>query len=327
MGKQKPASIDLSKLKLRSVYDRPHLVEVSRFAKTPRRGASMADWLASLPGFLGVERLRGAVAAIIAARRADRLVGAGFGAHVIKVGCGPILIDLMERGVITALACNGAAAIHDVEVAMVGATSEDVAESIRDGSFGMVRETMQFFAEATWRGAADEAGLGRAVGVKLLNGGFPHTGLSVFAAAARLNVPLTVHVAVGTDTVHMAAEASGADIGRATLIDFRRLCELVGKLGAIAPGGRGGVWCNIGSAVVMPEVFLKAVSVARNLGADLDAMNTLNLDMIRHYRPAQNVLSRPVIDGESFEIIGHHEILLPLLRQAIVEQWDGESEN
>lgn len=332
MPKKNYVPVDLKALRLRSVHDRPHLVEVSRFAKLPPRGASVAEWLDSLPDFLGAARLREAVNAIVAARRADRAVVFAFGAHVIKVGCGPILIDLIRRGIVTAIACNGATAIHDVEVAMVGATSEDVGESIRDGSFGMVRETMAFFAKAAERGAEGEKGLGRAVGELVLEGHLPHAGLSVFAAAAEQGIPATVHVAVGTDTVHMAAEADGAAIGRASLSDFRKLCAVARDLGA-APsggtpaaggaataGGAGGVWCNVGSAVVMPEVFLKAVAVARNLGADLDAMNTVNLDMIRHYRPAQNVLTRPLVKGCGLEITGHHEILLPLLRQAIIEK-------
>jgi len=320
MPEKNPAPVDLRGLRLRSVRERPHLVEVSRFAKLPGRGASAAEWIDSLPDFLGASRLREAAGAIVAARQAGREVVFAFGAHVIKVGCGPVVVDLIRRGVVTAIACNGATAIHDVEVAMAGATSEDVGESIRDGSFGMVRETMAFFAEAARRGASGETGLGRAVGEMILEGRLPHAGLSVFAAAAQQAIPASVHVAIGTDTVHMAAEADGADIGRASLTDFRRLCGVVRGLGAATAGGAGGVWCNIGSAVVMPEVFLKAVAVARNLGADLDAMNTLNMDMIRHYRPAQNVLTRPVVKGRGFDLAGHHEIMLPLLRQAIIER-------
>ena len=280
----------------------------------------MAEWLRSLPGFLGAERFRGAVDAIVAARRADRAVVFAFGAHVIKVGCGPILIDLMRRGVVTAIACNGATAIHDVEIAMAGATSEDVGESIRDGTFGMVRETMEFFARAARRGAGQDRGLGRAVGECVREERLPHAGLSVLAAAAEAGVPATVHVAIGTDTVHMAPQADGADIGRASLADFRKLCGVARDLGASEAGRPGGVWCNIGSAVVLPEVFLKVVAVARNIGANLDAMNTVNMDMIRHYRPGQNVLTRPLVEGRGFDLCGHHEIMLPLLRQAILEQ-------
>lgn len=314
----KPA--DLTRLKLRSVHDRPHLVDVSRFAGLPPKGASVGAFLDALPKFLGADRLKGAAATIVAARKAGRAVVLAMGAHVVKVGCGPVVIDLMRRGVVTAIAGNGATAIHDVEAAMLGATSEDVAESIRDGSFGMVRETMDFFAEAVARGARNGVGLGRAVGDLIRERKLPHAGVSIFAAAAELGLPSPVHVAVGTDTVHMGPDIDGAKLGESSMIDFRRLCTVVADLGAASKGGAGGVWCNVGSAVVMPEVFLKAVSVARNLGADLDAMSTVNMDMLRHYRPAQNVLGRPVIAGQRFELVGHHEIMLPLLRQAIIEQ-------
>ncbi len=321
MAKTQSQSMGLSGLRLRSVHDRPHLVDLSRFAKLPGRGATVQEWLTSLPGFLGAARLREAVAAIVAARRAKREVVFALGAHFIKVGCGPVVIDLLRRGVVTAIATNGAAAIHDVEVAMIGATSEDVGPAIRDGSFGMVRETMAFFAEAARRGAEGGRGLGRAVGELVREREMPHADFSVFAAAAEENVPATVHVAIGTDTVHMSPDLDGADVGRASLTDFHRLCAVARGLGGVG-GGPGGVWCNIGSAVILPEVFLKVVAVARNLGADLDAMNTLNLDMNQHYRPAQNVLTRPLVAGRGFNIVGHHEIMLPLLRQAIIEQLD-----
>jgi hypothetical protein len=320
MPRKDPPPVDLNGLRLRSLHDRPHLVEVSRFARLPAAGSTVSEWLASLPDFLGAARFRGAVDAIVAAGRADRAVVFAFGAHVVKVGCGPVIIDLMRRGIVSAIACNGAAAIHDVEVAMIGATSEDVGESIRDGSFGMARETMAFFAKAAERGAANDAGFGRAIGEMLLASKLPHADLSVLATAARCGVPATVHVALGTDTVHMSQEADGGQIGRASLADFRRLCAVARDLGAATSDGPGGVWCNIGSAVVMPEVFLKVIAVARNLGADLDAINTVNMDMLRHYRPSQNVLARPLVKGRGFEIVGHHEIMLPLLRQAIIER-------
>lgn len=317
-----PPPVDLSRLKLHSAHDRPHLVDVQRLARLPARGATVAEWLDALPDFLGAARLRGAVRAIVEARQAGRAVVIALGAHVIKVGCAPILVDLLRRRIVTAIATNGATAIHDVELAMLGATSEDVGESIRDGRFGMVRETFDFFAEAARRGADASIGFGRAVGTLIRERGLPHADRSLFAAAAELDVPATVHVALGTDTIHMAPDADGAAIGAATMIDFRRLCAVVGELGAAAPGGAGGVWCNVGSAVLLPEVFLKAVAVARNLGHDLDAMNTVNLDMLRHYRPAQNVLTRPLVHGRGYDLIGHHEIMLPLLRQAIIEAQD-----
>lgn len=310
---------DVSRLTLHSIHDRAHLSQLDAFARLPEAGAGFAEWLASLPAFLGVNRLRAAVEAIVAARRAQRPVVFAMGGHVVKVGCGPVVIDLMRRGVVTGVACHGATAIHDVEIAMIGATSEDVADTIRDGRFGMVRETAAFFAEAARAACDTGCGYGAAIGRLVNERKLPHAGMSVLAAAAELGLPATVHVAIGTDTVHMPDLADGARLGEATLADFRMLCGVVERMGAAAPGGAGGVWCNIGSAVILPEVFLKAVSVARNLGADLDQLTTVNLDQLRHYRPAQNVVGRPVAPGRGHDLIGHHEIMLPLLRQTIIE--------
>lgn len=257
--------------------------------------------------------------AVVSARRAGRPVVFAMGGHVVKVGCSPVVIDLMRRGIVTAIAGNGATAIHDVEVAMVGATSEDVGETIREGRFGMAQETAEFFAEAARRAVDDGAGYGGSIGRLIRQRGLPNASHSLLATAAEMGIPATVHVAIGTDTVHMPALADGAHIGAASLADFRILCGVVRHMGAAEPGGAGGVWCNVGSAVILPEVFLKAVSVARNLGADLDPLITVNLDQIRHYRPSQNVVGRPVAAGRGHDITGHHEILLPLLRQAIIE--------
>jgi len=314
---------DVRGLELYSLKDRRHLSQVDAFAGTPEPGVSFAEWLTSLPAFLGADRLREAVDAIVTARRANRPVALAMGGHVVKVGCGPVVIDLCRRGIVTALACHGATAIHDVEIAMTGATSEDVGDTIRDGRFGMVRETAEFFAEAAQYAESNDTGYGEAIGRLVLEKSLPHAPLSLLAAAAELGIPATVHVAIGADTVHMPAMADGARIGRATLTDFRLLCSVVRDMGATATGGPCGVWCNVGSAVVLPEVFLKAVSIARNLGADLDALTTVNLDMLRQYRPTQNVLSRPVAEGRGHDIAGHHEILLPLLRQAIIERYPG----
>jgi hypothetical protein len=311
--------IDLSRLALHSVHERKHISQIGAFAGLPEPGTTFAEWLASLPDFLGVKRLRAAVEAIVAARRAGKPVGFAMGGHVVKVGCGPIVIDLMRRGIVTAVACHGATAIHDVEIAMIGATSEDVGDTIRDGRFGMVRETMEFFAKAADRAAHDGIGFGAAVGQRILESRFPHAEYSVLANAAKMGIPATVHVAIGTDTVHMSPRMDGAALGAATLADFRTLCGVVADMGD-AGEGTCGVWCNVGSAVLMPEVFLKALSVARNLGANLDQLTTVNFDMLRHYRTAQNVVGRPVCAGHGHDLAGHHEILLPLLRQAIIEQ-------
>ncbi|MCZ6652844.1 MAG: hypothetical protein O7D91_07440 [Planctomycetota bacterium] len=299
---------------------RRHTGGLVALAGRPRPAATVADLLDSMPDFLAVKNLRSAVEAIVSARRAQRPVVWAMGAHVVKVGCSPIVIDLIKRGVITAVAFNGSTAIHDVEVATQGATSEEVAETILDGTFGMVEETPAIFAEACKLATAERTGLGQALG-KLVSGlSANYVEHSILAAAYQADIPLTVHVAIGTDTIHMHAGANGAQIGQASLIDFRLICSVVKDM---APGGSepaAGVWCNIGSSVLLPEVFLKAVSVARNLGANLDEMHTLNMDMIRHYRPAQNVTGRPVQAGHGLEIIGHHEIMLPILRQAILEK-------
>jgi len=311
--------VDLSKLRTYSVAARAHRAKVDGSADLPDAGASAAALLDSLPDYLGAAAFRKLVSAIVAAVAADRPVVAAFGAHVIKVGCGPIFVDLIKRGVVRAIACNGACAIHDVELAMGGETSEEVADTIRDGSFGMVTETLTFFDEVARLARKESIGLGEAVGRLLVSRRAPHLAQSVFVAAHEAGIPATVHVALGTDTVHVSPQADGAAWGEASLRDFRLVCDVVSDLGTGKTGEAGGVWLNIGSAVVLPEVFLKAVSVARNLGADLDAMTTANFDMIRHYRPSQNVVQRPVAPGRGLDIVGHHEIMLPLLRQAVIE--------
>ncbi|GAG25169.1 unnamed protein product, partial [marine sediment metagenome] len=257
-------------------------------------GASAAELLASLPDFLGARELRSVALAIVAARKADRPVVFALGGHVVKVGCSPVIIDLMRRGWVSALACNGATAIHDVEAATFGQTSEDVAANLASGEFGMVSETAEFFAQAAVRGANDNVGLGRAVGQLLTERSPEHLPISLLATASELGLPATVHVAWGTDTVHMHPQVDAAAMGRASGTDFRLLCSVVQDLGADPPDAPGGVWCNVGSAVILPEVFLKAVTVARNLGARLEGMVTANFDMLGHYRPRQNVITRPV---------------------------------
>ena len=314
----RPKPVELSRLKTISVLGRGHKVETAFLARLPRRGASFRAWWKALPDFLGARNLRRAVGAIAAARKADRPVVFAMGAHVIKVGCSPIIVDLIDRGVITAVVMNGATAIHDVELALFGETSEDVADTIRTGRFGMVRETPDFFAAAAHRGAGG-IGLGAGIG-ELLNELRPPFGKhSVLLAAHRAGIAATVHVAIGTDTIHMHPQLNHADLGQASGIDFRVACSLVAGLGASRPGGTGGVWVNVGSSVILPEVFLKAVAVARNLGHNLDAIFSVNFDMLRHYRPHQNVLTRPVGKGKGIEVVGHHELTLPLLRQALIE--------
>lgn len=298
---------DLDRVTTRPLAERESLVDVERFAALPEPGASAGELLDSLPRFLAAEGLRALVGAVVRARRAGRGVVLGLGGHVVKTGCSPVVVDLMERGVVTALAMPGSTAIHDFEIAAVGRTSEDVAAGLGMGAYGTAEETGRAFAEAAREGARGR-GLGRALGERML--GLPHAGASLLAAAARLDLPATVHVAVGTDTVHLHPAAGGADLGEATHLDFRILTTVVAGLA-------GGVYLNVGSAVILPEVFLKAVTAARNAGHPIEGLFTANLDMLRHYRPRVNVVERPPERG--VDLAGHHELMLPLLRLLFLE--------
>jgi len=304
--------IDLRGLKTYPIAKRRNLVHIKDFGRLAD-GKGAADLINSLPSIYAGRDLRILINDIARATRARKTVAAALGGHVIKVGCGPVIVDLIERGVVNAVAMNGAAAIHDYEIALIGQTSEDVAEGLQDGSFGMARETAEAFAQGALVGAAGP-GLGRALGEMAQKGKYKK--VSVLAACARLGIPSTVHLSIGADITHMHPQVSGRDLGESTLIDFRVLSGVVARL-------EGGVWLNIGSAVMMPEVFLKAVSVARNLGYKLREFTTVNLDMIQHYRPKANVLARP--RGKAIAITGHHEILLPLLRAGVVAALAGRT--
>ncbi len=308
--------LDFSRLRTASVGQRAHKVDTSMFARALQPGEG--EVLDSMPDVLGAAALRRLAERIVQAQRSGAPVVVGFGGHVIKTGLAPLLIDLMERKVISALATNGAGAIHDFEIAAVGHSSEDVGPGLDDGSWGMVHETAEALNVGAQRAAHEEIGLGLALGRAILAGGAAHPELSLLAAAARLDVPCTVHVALGTDTVHMHANADGAAIGAASLADFRTLAAVVSRLS-------GGVYLNLGSAVIMPEVFVKALNVARNLGHEVGGFCTANLDQIRHYRPRVNVLDRP--GGEAIEIIGHHEINVPLLRWEVLRRLGPAGEN
>ncbi len=308
----KDAPIDLKRLRTYPLARRKNLVHRREFA-TLADGPAAADLLNSLPDIYAGRDLRALIHDVVRAHRARKEVVWAVGGHVVKVGCGPVLVDLIDRGVVTAVACAGAAAIHDYEISLIGETSEDVAESLRDGSFGMARETAGAFAAAAREGARGP-GLGRALGEMALRN--RHRKLSVLAACARRGIPSTVHLSIGADITHMHPGVSGSDLGESTLADFRLLCGVVARL-------EGGGWMNVGSAVMMPEVFLKAVSVARNLGRRLRSFTGANLDMIQHYRPRANVLARP--RGKAISITGHHEILLPLLRAGVVAELEGRA--
>ena len=299
--------IDLGRVKTYALANRPSKVGTPEFAGVWAPGGAFSAFLERLPRVLAAADLRAVIAAIVAAFRGQHPVILGMGAHVIKTGLSPIVIDLMQRGIISGVALNGAGIIHDLEVAMTGRTSEEVGPALDDGSFGMAEETSAVIASALEAAVPGETGLGRAVGAMLLASGFPFTEKSILAAGARWGVPVTVHVAIGTDIIHMHPEFDAAGAGAASHVDFRILAAQVAQL-------EGGVYINAGSAVILPEVFLKAVGLARNLGHRLDAFTTVNLDFVRHYRPTVNVVQRPTArGGRGISLVGHHEIMIPLL--------------
>ncbi len=296
-------------LRIRSVRERKNLVKKEDFAAVLEPVSQFGQWFRSLPDIYGGKNLKRIVDLIVQSKQDGRTVGVSLGAHVLKVGLSPLLIDLMRRGFISHVSTNGAGAIHDWETSFMGETSEDVATALADGSFGFWRETFDALNGAAAAAARTREGYGRALGRSILETEQPHRELSVFAEAARLDIPATVHVAFGCDITHMDPDLDGAALGMATQDDFWNLVGTVEKLG-------GGVWLNIGSAVIMPEVFLKAVSIARNRGLLGDDFATCNFDMMHQYRALTNVVQRPPREGLS--VIAQHEIVLPLLHQAIL---------
>ena len=299
--------MDLTGIRTIPIARRGSKVRLEHLGPPPDPKLPIGDFLHLLPRQLAADGLRHLVTAIVNAVSAGRPVVAMLGGHVVKVGTSPALIALARRGGLTALAMNGAAAIHDFELAMWGETSETVEEALGDGAFGMVEETAALMNEATAEGERAGIGLGEALGRKLDQLGAPHPAQSLLATGLELGLPVTVHVAIGTDILHQHPTASGAAIGDTSLRDFRRLA-------AALRGLSGGVVLNLGSAVMMPEVFLKALSVIRNLGEPVTSLTTANLDFQRHYRPTKNVLERPTQGiGTGIELIGHHEIMIPLL--------------
>lgn len=306
--------LNLSKIKTYSFSNRSNKVGTADFAKTNQKGASFKDFLNGLPDILAGSDLRSIISAIATAAKNKKSIILGIGAHVIKVGLNPVVIDLMERGIITCLAMNGAGIIHDVELAMAGQTSEDVATAIDDGSFGMAEDAGVFLGEALDESRDDSEGLGLAVGRAIQQKKLPFSKQSILAAGFRLGIPVTVHVAIGTDIIHMHPQFDAARTGIATHRDFRLFSSVVATI-------EQGVYLNVGSAVILPEVFLKAVALARNLGHTLDHFTTVNLDFVTHYRPLTNVINRPTArGGKGINLIGHHEIMLPLIAAGVIEQ-------
>jgi hypothetical protein len=306
--------IDVKGLTTYSIGDRNSKVSAEKAAVPHLKGKSFREFADSLPGFLGASDLKSVAQAVVKAHGSGRPVVLGMGAHAIKVGLSPLIIDLMRKGVITAVAANGACIIHDFEIAYIGRTSEDVARELCTGAFGMAQETGRMVNTAISDGVRAGYGIGRAMGAFINSSGFPNLDMSLFAEACRLDLPATVHVAIGADIIHMHPEADGAAIGEGSMRDFRLFTSVVADL-------EGGVYINLGSAVILPEVFLKALSVARNLGNKVEDFTTVNMDFIQHYRPGENVLKRPtMMKGRCFALTGHHEIMFPLLAGLIIEE-------
>ena len=316
MSRYPDQPLDFSGLRTISIHDRGGKVNVNSFAVPHKKGDDMVAFLAGLPHILAGDSLRAVIEALIRAREAKRAIIWGLGGHVIKCGLAPILIDLMKRGFATAFAMNGAAAIHDFEIAIAGATSEDVEAVLPDGRFGSAAETGREMNQALDHAFHHDMGAGEAYGLRLVQLANPEFRKASLLYAAYQNVtPVTVHIAVGTDTPHTHPAAVGANIGAATHRDFRLFSTLVQQLDS------GGVYVNLGSAVVLPEVFLKAVSVVRNLGTPLTGFTTVNIDFLQHYRPKMNVVERPHAGGvgQGYSLTGHLEILVPLIAAALVE--------
>ena len=311
--------IDLEQVKTYPLSDRQSKVNTADFAEPWKKGASYSEFLKRLPDILCGSDIKTVIAGLADAARQKKTVILGMGAHVIKVGLNPVVIDLMQRGVITAVAMNGAGIIHDLEVAMAGQTSEDVAASIDDGSFGMARDTADFLNAAIAESDINSSGLGQFIGRAIMNHKLPLMKHSILAAGCRLDIPVTVHVAMGTDIIHMHPQFDPAKAGQASHRDFRLLTSIVGSL-------EDGVYLNVGSAVILPEIFLKAVTLARNLGHTLDHFMTVNIDFIRHYRPLTNVIQRPTAKGGTgINLVGHHEILVPLIAAGLIEELESVS--
>ncbi len=314
MSRYQKAPIEFAKLNTVPLADRGGKVRTADFARVYEKGSGVGGWLDSLPHILAGDSLRAVIQALREARQKGRAIIWGMGGHVIKCGLAPVLLDLMRRGYATTFAMNGSAAIHDFEIALVGQTSEDVEAVLPDGRFGSAEETGREMNGAIVDGARDGIGMGEALG-RALEGLAQFGGASLVLGAYRNGTPVTVHVAVGTDTPHTHPAADGAAIGNATHRDFRLLCSCVTDL------HDGGVYLNVGSAVVMPEVFLKAVSAVRNLGYPLENFTTANFDFLQHYRPSVNVVQRPHASagGAGHAITGHHEVMIPLLAAALIE--------
>lgn len=312
--KKRKKSINTEAIKTIPLQERPSKISIKDFGKPYEKGGSFKEFLDTLPSILAARDFKEVAHRVVNAYKSKKTIIFGMGAHVIKVGLNPLIIDLMQRGIISCIAMNGAGAIHDVEIALAGKTSEDVSSSLQRGEFGMAGDAANVINQAVTTGADNSQGMGKAIGENLLRLSAPHNEISLLAMACRNGIPLTVHVGIGTDTIHMHPGFDGAATGKLSHLDFKKFSSLVEQL-------EGGVFFNIGSAVIIPEVFLKALSLAINRGAKIRNLTTVNMDFIRHYRPSMNVVHRPTAstNGKGYHLIGHHEIMLPLLSAAILE--------
>jgi len=314
MMKHKKKPLDLNRVTFASLKRKRHKVGETLFSTPWRKRGTLTDFLNSLPGILAGKEFKEVVERIAKAVRQKKMVLLGMGAHPIKVGLNPILIDWMEKGVLKGIAMNGACLVHDVEIAMAAHTSEEVDDELSNGTFGMVKETHETINYAIREGVRKGWGVGESIGRKILSENFPYKHLSLLAAGQRLKIPITAHIAIGTDINHMGPSADGSAIGQGSLQDFRTFASLVSRL-------EKGVFINLGSAVILPEVFLKALALARNLGHPLVNLTTVNMDFIHHYRPSVNVVRRPTLKGgKGYTLIGHHELMVPLLAAAVLEK-------
>lgn len=320
MTKNDSTTIDRSKIKTYSLNDRDSKVSLNSMAKPPSPKMTLKDFFSGLPDIMAAGEIKEVIDSVVKSVRNEKPVIAAMGAHVIKVGLSPLIVDLMERKILSLVAMNGAGIIHDFELAYIGSTSENVDASIGDGTFGMAKETGEMLNGAIREGAKRGIGLGKVVGEMIEGERLPNREISILAAGARLNIPVTVHVAIGTDIIHMHPDAAGDAIGKTSMEDFLIFASVISKLS-------GGIYFNVGSAVIMPEVFLKAISLARNIGHDVRDFMTVDMDFTRHYRPQTNVVKRPTsLGGRGISLVGHHEIMLPLLFSGVVEALFSEKE-
>jgi len=317
---QNRPEIDFSKLSTFSIYDRKSKVCLSDFASPWKPGNSFQQFLNGLPNILGGTDIKNVINSIAEAVKSKHTVMMAMGAHVIKVGLNPLLIQLFEKGIIHALALNGACIIHDTELALAGKTSEDVAASLDDGQFGMAKETAEFICAAIEKAQTSSSGLGYAIGKAIVDAKLPYADQSLTANCYRLGIPVTVHVAIGTDIIHMHHEFNAQAAGEATHKDFNTFASIVATLAH-------GVYLNVGSAVILPEVFLKALTLTRNLGFNVHSFTAINMDFIRQYRPLTNVVNRPTLsNGTGINLVGHHEILLPIIACGVMEKLENEGQ-